>query len=63
MIMTMENIEDRVIGFLGGNIIATITTMISGAEALKVVILGVLGGLAGMLARDIYKYIKSKING
>ena len=59
----MENIQDRAIGFMGGNIITTLTTLITGAEVAKVLILGLIGGLAGMLAKDIYKYIKSKFNG
>jgi len=59
----MEDIHDRAIGFLGGGFISTITTAITGAEVVKVLALGLIGGLAGMLAKDIYKYIKSKING
>tara|TARA_Y100000817_G_scaffold276882_1_gene238664 strand:- start:1103 stop:1294 length:192 start_codon:yes stop_codon:yes gene_type:complete len=61
--MNMENAHDRFVGFMGGNIIATITTAITGAEVVKVLVLGIIGGLAGMLAKDIYKYIKSKFNG
>ena len=59
----MENIQDRALGFMSGGFISTITTAITGAEVAKVLILGLIGGLAGMLAKDIYKYIKSKING
>jgi uncharacterized membrane protein YeaQ/YmgE (transglycosylase-associated protein family) len=61
--MDMENIQDRALGFMGGGFISTITTAITGAEVAKVLILGLIGGLAGMLAKDIYKYLKSKING
>ena len=59
----MENIQDRALGFFGGGFISTITTAITGAEVIKVVVLGIIGGLAGMLAKDIYKYLKNKING
>lgn len=59
----MENIQDRIVGFMGGGFISTITTVITGAEVAKVVILGLIGGLAGMLAKDIYNYLKIKING
>jgi len=59
----MEDIHDRAIGFLGGGFISTITMAITGAEVVKVLVLGLIGGLAGMLAKDIYKYIKSKFNG
>ena len=58
--MDMENIQDRLVGFMGGNIITTLTTIITGAEVAKVLILGLIGGLAG---KDIYNYLKRKING
>jgi|15BtaG_2_1085339.scaffolds.fasta_scaffold60098_1 CDP-diglyceride synthetase len=61
--MDMENVQDRLVGFMGGNIITTLTTIITGAEVAKVLILGLIGGLAGMLAKDIYNYLKRKING
>ena len=59
----MENIQDRIVGFMGGGFISTITTVITVAEVAKVLILGLIGGLAGMLAKDIYNYLKRKING
>ena len=61
--MTMEDIHDRAIGFIGGNAMTMFSGILPGAEAGKVLILGLLGGLAGMLAKDIYKFIKDKING
>ena len=59
--MTMEDIHDRAIGFIGGNAMTMFSGIVTGAEAGKVLILGLLGGLAGMLAKDIYKFIKDKI--
>ena len=61
--MTMEDIHDRAIGFIGGNTMTMMSGIVTGAEIGKVLILGLIGGLVGMLAKDIYKYIKSKING
>ena len=62
-VMTMEDLHDRAIGFIGGNAMTMMSGIITGAEAGKVLILGLLGGMAGMLAKDIYKFIKKKING
>lgn len=62
-VMTMEDIHDRAIGFIGGNAMTMMSGIITGAEAGKVLIIGLLGGMAGMLAKDIYKFIKKKING
>ena len=61
--MTMEDLHDRAIGFIGGNAMTMMSGIITGAEAGKVLIIGLLGGMAGMLAKDIYKFIKKKING
>ena len=62
-VMTMEDLHDRAIGFIGGNAMTMMSGIITGAEAGKVLIIGLLGGMAGMLAKDIYKFIKKKING
>ena len=62
-VMAMEDLHDRAIGFIGGNAMTMMSGIITGAEAGKVLILGLLGGMAGMLAKDIYKFIKKKING
>ena len=61
--MTMEDIQDRAIGFVGGHLMAVFPGIVSGAEVGKVVILGLIGGVVCMLGKDIYKYIKDKING
>jgi hypothetical protein len=61
--MTMEDLHDRAIGFIGGNTMTMMSGIVSGAEIGKVVILGLIGGVVGMLGKDIYKFIKNKING
>ena len=59
----MEDIQDRAICFVGGNLMTTFSGIVSGAEVGKVLILGLIGGVVGMLGKDIYKYIKDKLNG
>jgi len=59
----MEDLHDRAIGFIGGNTMTMMSGIVSGAEIGKVVILGLIGGVVGMLGKDIYKFIKNKING
>ena len=61
--MTMEDIQDRAICFVGGNLMTMFSGIVSGAEVGKVLILGLIGGVVGMLGKDIYKYIKDKLNG
>jgi hypothetical protein len=61
MIMTMEDIQDRAIGFIGGNTMTMLSGVVTGAEVGKVIILGLIGGLVGMLGKDIYKIIKEKL--
>ncbi len=61
--MTMEDLHDRAIGFIGGNAMTMMSGIVTGAEIGKVVILGLIGGVVGMLGKDIYKFIKDKING
>ena len=57
----MDNIHDRAIGFIGGNVMTMLSGMVTGAEIGKVIILGLIGGLVGMLGKDIYKFIKTKL--
>ena len=59
--MTMEDIQDRAIGFMGGNAMTMFSGIVTGAEVGKVIILGLIGGLIGMLGKDIYKFIKNKL--
>tara|TARA_R110002020_G_scaffold107158_1_gene249035 strand:+ start:1100 stop:1288 length:189 start_codon:yes stop_codon:yes gene_type:complete len=59
--MTMGDIHDRAIGFIGGNMMTMLSGVVTGAEVGKVVILGLIGGVIGMLGKDIYKFIKTKI--
>ena len=61
MIMTMEDIQDRAIGFIGGNTMTMLSGIVTGAEVGKVIILGLIGGVIGMLGKDIYKIIKEKL--
>ena len=56
----MVGIQDRVIGFIGGNTMTMLSGVVTGAEVGKVVILGLIGGVVGMLGKDIYQYIKTK---
>ena len=56
----MVDIQDRVIGFIGGNTMTMLSGVVTGAEVGKVVILGLIGGAVGMLGKDIYQYIKTK---
>ena len=57
----MGDIHDRAIGFIGGNMMTMLSGVVTGAEVGKVLILGLIGGVVGMLGKDIYKYIKTKI--
>jgi len=57
----MGDIHDRAIGFIGGNMMTMLSGVVTGAEVGKVVILGLIGGVIGMLGKDIYKFIKTKI--
>ena len=58
--MTMVDIQDSVIGFIGGNTMTMLSGVVTGAEVGKVVILGLIGGVVGMLGKDIYQFIKTK---
>ena len=57
----MGDIHDRAIGFIGGNMMTMLSGVVTGAEVGKVLILGLIGGVVGMLGKDIYKFIKTKI--
>ena len=57
----MGDIHDRAIGFIGGNMMTMLSGVVTGAEVGKVLILGLIGGVVGMLGKDIYQYIKTKI--
>jgi len=59
--MTMGDIHDRVIGFVGGNTMTMLSGVVTGAEVGKVVILGLIGGVVGMLGKDIYQQIKKNL--
>jgi len=57
----MGDIHDRVIGFVGGNTMTMLSGVVTGAEVGKVVILGLIGGVVGMLGKDIYQQIKKNL--
>ena len=57
----MVDIQDRVIGFIGGNTMTMLSGVVTGAEIGKVVILGLIGGVVGMLGKDIYQQIKKNL--
>jgi len=59
--MTMGDIHDRLIGFIGGNTMTMLSGVVTGAEVGKVVILGLIGGVVGMLGKDIYQQIKKNL--
>lgn len=55
----MNTIQERTCSFCGGGLlnIAVIPT----DQILEIFILGFVGGLAGIIAREIYSFIKSKL--
>lgn len=57
----MGDIHDRLIGFVGGNTMTMLSGVVTGAEIGKVVILGLIGGVVGMLGKDIYQQIKKNL--
>ena len=57
----MGDIHDRLIGFVGGNTMTMMSGVVTGAEIGKVVILGLIGGVVGMLGKDIYQQIKKNL--
>ena len=57
----MGDIHDRLIGFIGGNTMTMLSGVVTGAEVGKVVILGLIGGVVGMLGKDIYEQIKKNL--
>ena len=57
----MNDIHDRLIGFVGGNTMTMMSGVVTGAEIGKVVILGLIGGVVGMLGKDIYQQIKKNL--
>ena len=57
----MSDIHDRHIGFVGGNTMTMMSGVVTGAEIGKVVILGLIGGVVGMLGKDIYEQIKKNL--
>mgnify|MGYP003126953746 FL=1 len=57
----MGDIHDRLIGFIGGNTMTMLSGVVTGAEVGKVVILGLIGGVVGMLGKDIYQQIKKNL--
>ncbi len=57
----MGDIHDRLIGFIGGNTMTMLSGVVTGAEIGKVVILGLIGGVVGMLGKDIYQQIKKNL--
>ena len=57
----MGDIHDRLIGFIGGNTMTMMSGVVTGAEIGKVVILGLIGGVVGMLGKDIYQQIKKNL--
>ena len=57
----MGDIHDRLIGFIGGNTMTMMSGVVTGAEVGKVVILGLIGGVVGMLGKDIYQQIKKNL--
>ena len=57
----MGDIHDRLIGFVGGNTMTMLSGVVTGAEIGKVVILGLIGGVVGMLGKDIYEQIKKNL--
>jgi len=57
----MGDIHDRIIGFIGGNTMTMLSGVVTGAEVGKVVILGLIGGVVGMLGKDIYQQIKKNL--
>ena len=57
----MSDIHDRLIGFVGGNTMTMMSGVVTGAEIGKVVILGLIGGVVGMLGKDIYQQIKKNL--
>ena len=57
----MSDIHDRLIGFVGGNTMTMMSGVVTGAEIGKVVILGLIGGVVGMLGKDIYEQIKKNL--
>jgi len=59
--MTMGDIHDRAIGFIGGNTMTMLSGVVTGAEVGKVVILGLIGGVVGMLGKDIYQQLKKNL--
>tara|TARA_R100000664_G_scaffold6542_1_gene11613 strand:- start:1865 stop:2053 length:189 start_codon:yes stop_codon:yes gene_type:complete len=59
--MAMGDIHDRLIGFIGGNTMTMLSGVVTGAEIGKVVILGLIGGVVGMLGKDIYQQIKKNL--
>ena len=57
----MGDIHDRLIGFIGGNTMTMLSGVVTGAEVGKVVILVLIGGVVGMLGKDIYQQIKKNL--
>ena len=57
----MGDIHDRAIGFIGGNTMTMLSGVVTGAEVGKVVILGLIGGVVGMLGEDIYQQLKKNL--
>lgn len=53
----MDEIYNRVCCFFGGNLLTI--SFIDATTIIETIILGLIGGFVGMLARDIYSYIKS----
>ena len=55
----MNGMQERTCSFCGGGLlnIAVIPT----DQILEIFVLGFIGGLAGIIAREIYSFIKSKL--
>ena len=52
----MEEIYNRFCCFLGGNILTIFFVPVE--TILQTIVLGFVGGMVGMLSRDLYNYIK-----
>ena len=55
----MENLNERCCGFLGGGLLNVL--IVPTTQLIDTFILGLVGGLAGLLAREIVNYIKNKL--
>tara|TARA_R100001015_G_C4635284_1_gene204436 strand:- start:7129 stop:7299 length:171 start_codon:yes stop_codon:yes gene_type:complete len=55
----MNEMQERMCSFMGGGILNIL--VIPTSQIIEVFILGFVGGLAGIFARELFFFIKSKI--